>query len=238
MEFPFDKEKPRFIKSVDLLLLLQFLWFPFLPKYIYTFYWQIAQGDINIHRVYKLSSVIIFRTSLSTVWGRNFCWIWLQISLTRATILWNRKHCPCCCELKMKSALYLLTPNFSKEAGDSGRKGEDPRNFRTVPSANFSWPTGIRAFRAFSVCEREIYSFVHSFIHLRQRQQHVQGQAKEKKLLSGKWLPQWHNQYHCHLHNIVVSDLFHSSETIFFCLVGLFNPGDPSPLHGYWKLAT
>lgn len=34
MEFPFDKEKPTFIKSVDvLLLLLKFLWFPFLPKY-------------------------------------------------------------------------------------------------------------------------------------------------------------------------------------------------------------
>lgn len=30
MEFPFDKEKPRFSKSVDLLL---FLWFPFLSKY-------------------------------------------------------------------------------------------------------------------------------------------------------------------------------------------------------------
>lgn len=38
MEFPFDKEKPTFIKSVDLLLLLlKFLWFPFLPKYIFFY---------------------------------------------------------------------------------------------------------------------------------------------------------------------------------------------------------
>ena len=47
-------------------------------------------------------------------------------------------------------------------------------------STNSFWPNGIRAFRAVTVYEREIRSFIHS----RQREQHVKGQAEWRTFCS------------------------------------------------------
>lgn len=230
MEFPFDKEKPTFIKSVDvLLLLLKFLWFPFLPKY--NFFTDKLRNRIltftertNYHPwlflepVYQLFEVRTFV-------GSDYRSLWPELHFFEI-----EKNWPPCSALKVKSALYFLTPYFFKEGRDSGRKGRgDPGNLRTVTSANSSWPTGVRQFRTFLVCEREMAA-ISSFIHSVEAEGAWARSGRMEKLrliLSGKWAQS------ASLPWCPVSDLFHGRETVFFCSAGLFSPGkDPSPFVG------